>query len=251
MNDAFKMMIHTRQCPRCGEDFQQIKWAPKDAPCVNCARKRPPPDPRDPAHHAELLRTRGLLEQRHARKAIGLEAGVDPVLRVEGPFAYAAGAVRAWMSAPAQWTLLLSGKSGCGKTTAACYAAWTMKGIFVDRPSWTRLGALERDATSRANLKAQEDAMSKRPSLVVLDDVFAIESGGAAGDDKWSSEVVWRIVMARHAAGRPTILTTNATPDGLARAYGTKGKAILTRARAGEDENGAPWKGGVVECKTP
>lgn len=249
MMEAMKLMLETRVCPKCGADFDMIKWAPKDVPCVSCSDHTPQEDPRDPYVHAERLRMRGVLDQRHARDAIGLEAGVDPVLRTEPPYEYAAKSIKAYLAAPERWTLVLSGKSGLGKSVAAVYAAWVSAGVFLDRPSWTRLGALERDVVARNSLHAQEKAIAARPSLVVLDDVFAIERGGKPGDDKWSSEVVWRIVLERHAAQRPTILTTNASAEALELAYGTKGKAILERARAGHNEKGAPWKGGFVECK--
>lgn|GEM_PF-6371091 len=246
--NVFKQMMHRRKCPSCGDTFEMIKWAPKDVTCVGCSDHAPQEDDSDPHVYAERVRMRGLMDQKHARDAIGLRAGEDPVLRQDPPYEYSAGAVKLYLRAPERWTLILSGRSGKGKTVAACYAAWVCAGIFIPRPAWTRLGALERDVVAKNSLHAQERAISERPSLVVLDDVFAVDKGGKPGDDKWSSEVVWRIVLERHAAKRPTILTTNASEEALDLAYGTKGRAILERAKAGHDENGAPWKGGFVEC---
>lgn len=248
MMDVMKQMLEVRKCSGCGEKFDMIKWAPKTVTCASCTHDDVL-DPRDPQVYAERLRMRGIMDQKHARDAIGLKAGEDPVLRIEPPWEYSAGAVRTYLDAPEQWTLMLSGKSGKGKTVAAVYAAWVRAGIFIPRAGWTQLGALERDPVTRSMQNAQERALSGRPSLVVLDDVFAIDKGGKPGDDKWSTEVVWRIVLERHAAKRPTILTTNASPEALELAYGTKGKAILERARMGASDEGAPWKGGVVECR--
>jgi DNA replication protein DnaC len=111
---------------------------------------------------------------------------------------------RDWMRDGTQWSLLLSGRPGCGKTTAAAWAAhqltmrkfsprWVRCVSMVDQPMWGFEAQL-------AKAKCQD------AGILVLDDIGA---GAREADAKpwlgWLDDVL----DMRHGRRRKTIITSN------------------------------------------
>ena len=110
-------------------------------------------------------------------------------------------------------SLLLLGIAGCGKTYAACAVAMDVLERceyvrFVTAPGYI---AELQDAMDGRSSRADVFAKYAEARLLVVDDL----GKGKATD--WSTGEIWRLVNERGAYGRPTVITTQYTEDGLLR----------------------------------
>jgi len=166
------------------------------------------------------------------------------VLKAQGRYRKAAEAVLEYLASElGQGTLIIGGPTGSGKSTAAALAAWRTGGRFIPRSSW-------RSFPVRAQGGAQElRFLAALPGVMVLDDCLAVAKNGDPADSDWEAEVIWALVGDRHEAGRPTVLTTQASDHEIRNSYGTRGEAIVRRAMAGAtDLTGKQIAGGFRWC---
>jgi hypothetical protein len=126
-------------------------------------------------------------------------------------------AARDWATDGMQWSLILSGGPGCGKTTAAAWAAHQMS-MRNYRPKWVRCAAVV-DAPMFGGEAELLKHRCRNAGLLVLDDIGA---GARERDAKpwlgWLDDVL----DARWANKRKTIITTNMTPGPLAQWLGAR-----------------------------
>lgn len=106
----------------------------------------------------------------------------------------------------AGWTIVLSGKPGCGKTALAnvigryfrYYEGLTESEVkVIDEPT-----LFERLWTAS---KLQEITSCQRARLLVLDDVGTAHINSTS----WAASIYWQLFNQRHERGRATFLTTN------------------------------------------
>jgi DNA replication protein DnaC len=149
------------------------------------------------------------------------QAAVDRIDRACAPGV--AAAARAWR--PKAWNLLLLGRTGVGKSTAAAFAFRRLLGVgvhrggkpweFALRLQWFK--ALDLDLARQKHPRGKgEDAPAEivsacAASVLVLDDV---------GEERFP-EAVSEVIVSRYDDGFPTVITSNlGWPDGLAGHYG-------------------------------
>lgn len=242
-------------CAQCGDEARTIPIlvGEPECLCLGCAEQARrathtpstpssgEPSSEEQAAHAARLERTGLAGRAKIIEALGLapDGGELDTKRPQSALASRA-VVRYLASTRARSTLVLAGPSGRGKTIAAAWAAWESRGSFWPRSQWSRLG--------RREASADADWLARAPGVVVLDDVLAVGAGSEAKDASADVEVLFRIVGDRHEAGLATILTTQADERELELAYGSRGSAILRRAKDGQDLSGAPESGGFVWC---
>ena len=105
--------------------------------------------------------------------------------------------------------LVLLGVVGCGKTWGICAAvdAWPRSALFLEADAIARAAARDHDQLD-ALRKAAESV-----SLLALDDLFRgySKSGGLA------ESVIEELLCHRHAREMATIITSNLTPEQLAK----------------------------------
>jgi DNA replication protein DnaC len=111
---------------------------------------------------------------------------------------------REWMLDGTLWSLMLSGGTGCGKTTAAAWAAHQllMRGF---RPKWVRCAALVNAPMFGGEAELLKHRCRKA-GVLILDDIGA---GAREKDSKAWLGWLDDILDARWADKRKTIITTN------------------------------------------
>jgi DNA replication protein DnaC len=240
-------------CVKCGQLTRMFKVL-VDEPeclCLECANKGlQHAHSNQRVNHewfARRLKSAGLADQTRIVETLRITAEVpDPnIHRPEARYVVAIGAAIKMLRHPKPGTLILSGYSGSGKSTAAAWAAWTSHGIFLPRSKWTQLPI--RTGRDQSELTW----ISRHGGVVVLDDCLHVKPGGDPGDSEWEAEVIFRITQERHESGFATILTTQADRREIETSYGTRGEALTRRAADGQDLTGHPNSGGWVDCFTP
>lgn len=163
--------------------------------------------------HDELLLKRKLDPEQFnfelLRKLSGDERNVDAIRRPLDDRA-STRVAREWMLDGTTWSLVLSGRPGCGKTCAVMWAAhqllmrnfrpfWVNCARMVDAPMWGAEAEL-------VKFRARE------AGVLVLDDIGA---GAREADAKPWLGWLDVVLAARHAARRKTLVTTNKSPEQL------------------------------------
>lgn len=118
-------------------------------------------------------------------------------------------AAREW-AIGGDWSLVLCGGTGCGKTTAATWAAHQLYMRLNQRPKFLRCASMV-DAPA---FNAEAELLKyrcKEAGVLVLDD---IGSGAREKDAKLWLGWLDDVLDARHSARRKTIITTN-MPEGV------------------------------------
>lgn len=238
-------------CIKCGQLTRMFKVL-VDQPeclCLECADKSAYRTKRrvDTKWFERRLQAANLHEQKRIIETLRITPEVpDPNLYRPGPqYVVAIGAVIRMLRHPKPGTLILSGYSGSGKSTAAGWAAWSSHGLFLPRARWSQLPA--RSGRDQSELTW----VCRHGGIVVLDDCLHVRPGGDPGDSEWENEVLFRVTQERHESGHATILTTQADRREVEVAYGTRGEALIRRSQDGADLEGHPDSGGWVECFTP
>lgn len=227
-------------CPRCGRKVSIFKAiAPRDDWC--CTDCEPEPVDEDEDAYRTKLRRRGLEDQVHSINALQLGPGVDRAPFARGKYRYANRAAEILVGARPKGTLVLSGASGLGKTTAAVAAVWNLPGKFVPRERWCGLTGWD------PNTEEEMRALIINRGIIVLDEAFVMGLSKPAETQR-ELEVLFRIVRARHDAGRGTILTTQLSQEDVLKHYHERGEAIVRRANDGFVDD-APVSGGWIRCR--
>lgn len=216
--------------------------------CVTCAntiaaaREAKPVDDKDGRAFTRQVALVGVPQR--IQDALGLRPG-EPVASLarakDGRWNSAGAAVEAFLANPSG-LLVLSGSSGVGKSCCAAFAAWRTRGRFFERSEWAALPV--RTSRERGEMMHALNA----GGVVVLDDALHIRPNGDPGDNDHETEVLFEVAQGRHEAKRPTIITTQSDAREVITAFGTRGEAIVRRARSGHDLSGAPSSGGWVDC---
>lgn len=135
------------------------------------------------------------------------------------PFPAAFNAATSWTYGPKG--LLLCGEPGAGKTRSA----WSLAKrehfngrsvVYVDS---TELGTW---GSKRFENVAKADAIAARwesCGLLILDDPFKCKMATAHGQGTAAEELIFNLIDRRSAKGKPGIVTTNDTPDTLAKRF--------------------------------
>lgn len=244
--------LQDRPCSVCGAVSPSFDiLADHEVVCVPCGRQESDGDVVrrrgvDEEHYARRLSLTGLADEARIVETLGLAAETpDPPLSAAGGRGArhfgAVVAARRYEQAARRGLMMLGGPSGCGKSTAAAWLAWRSHGVFLPRREWTKVVVRGRDVQ-------RLEWLVSAGGVVVLDDVMAVRPGTVAGDSEIESEIVFQIAVARHEAGRATVLTTQASYDEIVTAYGSRGEALLRRAEDGHGLDGEPDGGGWVEC---
>ena len=238
-------------CVKCGQLTRMFKVLVDEPECLcsECADKHAhrTKQPVNTEWFERRLRSANLHDQKRIVDTLRITPQVpDPNLhRPEARYVVAIGAAIKMMRHPKPGTLILSGYSGSGKSTAAAWAAWTSHGIFLPRSKWTQLPI--RTGKDQSELTW----ISRHGGVVVLDDCLHVKPGGDPGDSEWEAEVIFRVTQERHESGFATILTTQADRREIETTYGTRGEALTRRSSDGQDLEGHPDSGGWVDCFTP
>lgn len=253
--EGFGPVVKGAKCVRCGAPVAWMFERLVGSDVCLCAKCTPPKaaadDGTDRQAVADRLRRAGLAKEKAILRALGITPKtLDGKLEAkERRLVVAVTTVRRYLETQAvRRTLVLTGPPQIGKSTAAAFAAWTTRGVYLTRAAWS-------DLPVRYKGRDPDDAALATyrtlGGVVVLDDVMTVNRNGGAGDSEGQVEAVFQITTARHAAELPTILTTQATEAEIVSAYGSRGEAILERARAGRNLAGDPEGGGVVVCTVP
>lgn len=234
------------ECSAVARSFAFLK--PEDVLCARCAEAEGDKRERwekavDAEHYVQRLTYTGLRGETRIVEALGLaKDNPEPELAPgKKKHLRAVSAATDYFGAAKRGLLIIAGPSGTGKSTAAGWLAWRTHGRFLPRTDWSGIETRGRDKSRLAWVKGHAGA-------VVLDDAFVVRPGDRAGDSDWEQEAVFQIAVHRHEAGLATVITTNATLEDFRHVYGTRGEALLRRARDGEDLAGKPEGGGFVQC---
>jgi DNA replication protein DnaC len=115
-------------------------------------------------------------------------------------------ATRDWVRDGTQWSLVLSGNPGCGKTQAATWAAWQLLTRNGFLPRCARCPKLSE--SSLYGMEAEEERWRcSTTGVLVLDDL-------GEGEQRHEKRSAWRawvddVLTHRHANRKKTIITTN------------------------------------------
>lgn len=154
------------------------------------------------------------IQQQAEQRARKIRRGIPPrfmAASLEGEQTPAVQAMRPYLDvdAPEGLALGLLGSVGCGKTWALCGAvdAWPQSALFLEADTIARLAGRDHDQLHELT-KAAEAV-----SLLALDDLFRgyVKAGGLA------EAVIEEVLCHRHAAQMATIITSNLTPEQLAK----------------------------------
>lgn len=117
-----------------------------------------------------------------------------------------------WARNPSGW-LLLSGQSGCGKTHLCTAAAGELlrRGVPVRYMLWRQDSRRLKPNAGDAGEAERALAAFKRAECLYVDDLF---KGGATEADV---KLAFELLDERYRADRPTILSTELTPNQLMR----------------------------------
>jgi DNA replication protein DnaC len=127
-------------------------------------------------------------------------------------------------------SLIFMGDYGLGKShlSYSIYQSLKKQGyhvLFIDVPS---LLDMVRSTFKNSDVSKSDILnMCARADLLVLDDLGAEYIKMKDGEESWAADVIFQIVTSR--TGKPLIVTTNYTMDGLARKYGEHGGRIVSR----------------------
>lgn len=161
-----------------------------------------------------------LFEERYGREAYQREqlraAGFEEVLVMRAAAELAANscfvATRDWLRDGTQWSLVLMGPPGCGKTQAATWAAFQLLTRTNFAPRCVRCPK----ASELPLYGAEAEEYRWRAAtagMLVLDDL-------GEGEQRNEKRAAWRawvddVLTQRHAARRKTVITTNRTGEEL------------------------------------
>lgn len=117
--------------------------------------------------------------------------------------------------APGAHGRALYGTPGTGKSRLAATVALgvALRGFGVRWAAWSQVLADMRGAIADGEPAGEAESQMVLVSLLVVDDL------GAEKPTEWTIEVADRILGARLAAGRTTIITSNLEPDDLAKRH--------------------------------
>lgn len=115
-------------------------------------------------------------------------------------------------------SLLLIGNTGAGKTFQA-FGAVRALSVCGAGCSWMVTTAADMYAQLRPRHKVDSEAEFERytkSELLVLDDL------GAAKGSEWNEEINYRLINYRYEHQKPTLITSNVPPKGLASVLGER-----------------------------
>jgi DNA replication protein DnaC len=121
-------------------------------------------------------------------------------------------------------SLMLLGRTGCGKTHEAYGALW----LLATNPVVMKIEAVSAPdlyAAMRPRFGVDAEAVFDRYAKAT---VLFVDDLGAAKATEWTEEVTYRLVNFRYENEMPTLLTSNVPPQGLAGALGERVASRLT-----------------------
>lgn len=125
--------------------------------------------------------------------------------------------------------LTFMGRSGSGKTTQACMIVAALmrrkKPVRAKIYNWAEL--VRKLAANRFNDVQYEESLESilEPELIVFDDFLDV----LLKEESFEEQVAITLIKRRYVQQRPLIITTELTPEDVARAMSRHGEALFGR----------------------